>query len=93
MWAAAVELGAAGPIDRLAGAADGEDADEKANKSAGEDCSTFAGRFKRGDGEGSRSTCWPPGSAMVDSICCGLLETLIMYRGSSGSQIDRACGQ
>jgi hypothetical protein len=38
MWAAAVALGAAGPVNRSAGATDGEDADDKADKSVSEDC-------------------------------------------------------
>jgi hypothetical protein len=92
MWAAAVGLGAAGPVNRSTGAANGEDADDKADKSVDEDCS-FVGRFRSGAGEASGLTYWPAGSAMVDSICCGLLGTVIVYRRSSGGRFNRACEQ
>jgi hypothetical protein len=42
-------------------------------------------------GEVSWLTYWPPGNDMVDTVCCGILETAIVYRGNSVRQMNRVC--
>jgi hypothetical protein len=75
------------PANLSAGAGDGEDADGGAGKLVSES-GRFAVRFKTGGGEASLLSCWSPGNAMVDSIYFGLLETAIVYRGNSVSQLS-----
>jgi|SRR5882762_8395963 len=82
MQAAGVVLGATGPVNRSADAGKGEKAGNKVGTLVGEDSSL--GRFREWGGDVSWLTDWPPGNAMVDAICCRLLETASLYRGSSG---------